>query len=175
MCRSAALARIGHNNLVRHCRPRSAGCAGRKLLAKELIHKDDARGGMQARPLALLCVLGAAGRAVGFAPAAHPGCNRLPSPAFACPPTRAHVAAAWARGGSRQSRLRATMPESEDAAAGTGAADATGAAEEGSIGQEAEEGSIGQELKRLSRSGKDFLTDTSWILKLGDAQSAHAR
>jgi hypothetical protein len=130
---------------------------------------------MQARPLALLCVLGAAGRAVGFAPAAHPGCNRLPSPAFACPPTRAHVAAAWARGGSRQSRLRATMPESEDAAAGTGAADATGAAEEGSIGQEAEEGSIGQELKRLSRSGKDFLTDTSWILKLGDAQSAHAR
>jgi hypothetical protein len=49
-----------------------------------------------------------------------------------------------------------------------GTTEANGAAE---AAQTTEEASVGEELQRLLRSGKNFLSGTSWILKLGEPRT----
>ena len=104
--------------------------------------------------------------AIGFAPAAHSQFHHLLPAAAACAPhsLRSPVAN-WAPGASKTLRpwwsLQATGTGAEDTTEATGAAEAA---------LTTDEASVGEELQRLSRSGKDFLSGTSWILKLGESR-----
>jgi len=98
--------------------------------------------------------------ALGFAPVAHSQFHHLLPADAACAPRslRSPNSGAW----------RTLRPWWSLQATGTGAEDTTEATGEAEAAQTTEEASVGEELQRLSRSGKDFLSGTSWFLKLGE-------
>jgi hypothetical protein len=105
--------------------------------------------------------------ALGFAPATHSQFHHLLPAAASCAP-RSPVAK-WAPGAWRTWRPLWSIKATGTGAEGT--TEATGAAE---AAQTTEEASVGEELQRLSRSGKNFLSGTSWILKLGEPRTFRA-